>query len=80
MEPDVEGDLSEVVQQLDAAVGEEVEELLFAPVTATARRNRKAGVFMPLCCSALCCQHSNNGIVYYANSYWVTFRYQLCCC
>jgi hypothetical protein len=31
MEPDVEGDLSEVVQQLDAAVVEEVEELLFAP-------------------------------------------------
>jgi hypothetical protein len=32
MEPDVEGDLSEVLQQLDPAVVAEVEELLFAPV------------------------------------------------
>jgi hypothetical protein len=32
MEPDVEGNLSEVLKQLDPAVVAEVEELLFAPV------------------------------------------------
>lgn len=32
LEPDKQGNLSEVVQQLDASVVAEVQELLFAPV------------------------------------------------